>query len=188
MTRILSILFTMLTLGACGLTDDNVLYLLEPSSSQMRVTTSVRSIEVMEVDLPDYANAPEILVKGAGGQLVGDNSNLWADIPSRAIAAAIGRNLSEITSITTATEPWPLEEFPDMRLEVRVDQMIADLSSGFRLTGQYFLTPLGSNFRDQAVRFSITEPIEGQGPSAYSRAASRAILTLSEQMATQLSN
>ena len=188
MNRILSSLIATLALAACGLTGGDTLFLFEPTSSQMRVTTNVRSIEVMEVDLPEYANAPEILVKGVGGAVETGGSNLWADAPSRAIAAALGRNLSEITGATTATEPWPLEQFPDMRLEVRVDQMIADISGGFRLTGQYFLTPMGRDFRDRAVRFSITEPIEGEGPAAYSRAASRAVLTLSEQVATQLSN
>lgn len=188
MTRMISLIFVSIALTACSLTGKNTLYLFEADTSQARVSTNVRSIEIRDVNLPDYASAQEIMVLSEDGKIVSGGKNLWADTPPRAIAAALGRNLSEITGAVTASEPWPLAQYPDIRLVVRVDQMIADASEGFRMSGQYFITPDGRNFRERAVRFSINEPIVGDDYAAYADAASRVVLALSEQIAAQIAN
>jgi uncharacterized protein len=180
----LPILVAALALGACG--GNSAQYLFDPVPTDTRIRTSVQSVVIQDVTVPEYANNQEIAVLGSDGAVRTDSDVLWAEIPSDAISNGIARSLSEITGATVAADPWPLEAIPDMRLEVRIERMIADDAGRFVFAGQYFLSPDGRNFRSATGRFNIVEPMDTNGYPGIARAGSRAVTRLSEQIAAAM--
>ncbi len=176
------LLALLLPLAACGSGNESF-YLLDPAPSELRLASRARSVELREVRLPEYAAAPEIATLGVDGAVRSDTEILWADIPASAIANALTRSLGEITGATVAAEPWPLPGYADMRLEVRIDRMLAGADGRFRLVGQYFLSPDGRNLPARSGRFDIAEPILAEGTPALTEAAGRALTELAETIA-----
>ena len=97
------------------------------------------SVEVRDVSLPTYAAAEEISIQAEDGTLTSSTDVLWADTPERAIALELSRNLARLTDRRIASEPWPFEAFPDARLEVRFEDLLATTAGAFRTRGQYFV-------------------------------------------------
>lgn len=166
----------VLSLAACGGTPD--LYPVRPPEATQQVAIRFGSVELRDVTLPAYAAADEIAVEDEGGRLVTDTDVLWADRPERAVALELTRALVRITGAQVASEPWPFEAFPDARVEVRFENLIAGADGRYRGTGQYFVGVAEargerSGLFDLAVGF---DP-EG-GPQAIARARGQLILDL----------
>lgn len=68
---------------------------------------------------------------------------LCADAPGRAVALELTRNLSRPTGARVASEPWPFEAFPDARLEVRFENLLASATGQYRAASQYFVGVTG---------------------------------------------
>lgn len=148
-------------------------------------TVSIRygTVEVRDVSLPSYAAAEEIQIQRADGALVSSADVLWADAPEREVSLALSRNLAALTNARVANEPWPFDGFPDARVEVRIEDMLAVESGAFRLTGQYFVAPT-SGRGDRSDYFSIVMPYDPEGGiAAIGAARAAALLQLSETIA-----
>lgn len=169
-------------LASCG-SGNEEFYLLDPAPSELRVTSSARSVELRDVRMPEYAGAQEIAVLGEDGAVRSDTSVLWADLPASAVSSALIRALGEITGATIAAEPWPLPGYADMRLEVRIERMLAGADGQFRLSGQFFLAPDGRSLPARSGRFDIAEPVTEEGTPALADAAGRAVTRLAETIA-----
>lgn len=165
-------LVTALLLAACG-GNDTLIAAPEVKVTE-RINTSFRSIEVLEVSLPDYATGDEIALENDGALSL--SNALWADDPTRAVTLGLSRNLTEITSRTVAPEPWPFDRPAAARVDVRVEQLL--VSGGqMRMSGQYFVTDLDGRGRDHAHLFNLSIPIEEV--NAQTAAAGRAQLVAS---------
>ncbi|MEY8828982.1 membrane integrity-associated transporter subunit PqiC [Sedimentitalea sp. XS_ASV28] len=171
-------------LAGCG--ETNARYLLDAPSPAQRVGVRVSTIEVRDVQLPDYASASEIVVQDEAGALLPLSSAIWADDPVRGISLALARNLDAASSATAMTEPWPLAEPPDARVDVRVERMVAQFDGQFRLSGQYAISSPDRVVRERIERFEILRPMADQTPTSVAAATSGALLTLSEQIASRL--
>lgn len=155
MMRRIDTLFAALLLAACG---GNETLITSPEVNVTeRVSTSFRSIEVLEVSLPDYATGDEVALEDDGTLSL--SRTFWADDPTRAVTLGLARNLTEITGKTVAPEPWPFDQDAAARVDVRVEQML--ISSGqMTLSGQYFVTDLDGRGRDHAHLFDLSVPME----------------------------
>ncbi len=126
------------------------------------VTETVRSryagIEVLDVSLPTYASGEEIFTEDASGLLAGSSDVLWADDPTRAITLSLARALAQITGARVAPEPWPFDQYPSVRVDVRVEDM-RTVGAQFTLSGQYFVAPLEGSGRGTARLFSVSAPL-----------------------------
>lgn len=148
-------------------------------------TVSIRfgTVEVRDVSLPSYAAAEEIQIQRADGALVSQADVLWADDPSREVSLALSRNLAALTQARVANEPWPFDGFPDARVEVRIEDMLAVDTGVFRLTGQFFIAPT-SGRGDRSDYFSIVVPYDpAAGIAAIGSARAQALLQLSQIIA-----
>ena len=162
------ILPLILTLAACG--GDATRFLIEPAPVAAPVRLRVSSIELREVVLPGYAEDSQILAEGADGGLRPVKGAEWADGSAQAITAQLARSLDLRSTASVAAEPWPLTDPADVRLEVRIDRMVARANGRFQLSGQYAVASPDGRLRDRLERFDLASPMAGDGPAAIAAA------------------
>jgi len=180
MKPLAALLFATLLSGCSGTPQ---LYSVPAPTVSEKVRTSVRTLELREVSLPSYAAAEEIHIQNADGSITPADNALWADLPVRAVSLELSRNLSEITDARIAAEPWPFEESPQARLEVRLEEFLAGADGVFRASGQYFVATREGN-ADHAHAFRISTPFDpAGGPSAIAQARANTILQLAQMIA-----
>lgn len=172
-------------LSACGLLGREPLRIAVPSpAAEGRVPIGFASIEVLEVQLPAYAEDEEIFAQVAGGALT-DIGAVWADDPSRALTLELARSLGDLTGARAAPDPWPFDESPEARVDVRVAEFAPDLTRNeFVIRGQYFVAALDESGRDRAREFRATAPLPPEpGPAAIAAARAQATAALARQIA-----
>lgn len=151
-----------------------------------RVPVSYRTIAVVEVDLPTYAELEEIAVSGPGGVVETRTDTLWADAPGRAVTLELTRALSQITGAMVAPEPWPFRDPPDAVVDVRVETILAEATGRFRLSGQAFVAPDLPERRGSAKLFDLSVPYDPEGGlPAIAAARARAVTDLATFIARE---
>ncbi len=150
--------------AACGGTDAR--FLIGDAAPQAETRVFVRSIEVREVALPEYAAASEIVAEDADGALRPLTRAVWAGDPVRDVTSALARRLDLRSSAVVATEPWPLSGVPDATLDVRIDEMVARADGTFLLSGQYAIASPDGLVRERLERFSLSVPLNAATLSA----------------------
>lgn len=135
------------------------------------------------MSLPSYAAAEEIHIQDLDGSLSISAGVQWADIPVPAISLELSRNLAELTGARIAAEPWPFDQSAQVRLEVRVEELLASADGTFRASGQYFVS-FYEGQRDKSEFFRLSEPFDPEaGPSAIAAARGRIIMQLARIVA-----
>lgn len=147
---------------------------------------AVRTIEVRNVSLPTYAAASEIVVEQEGGALFVVPKAIWADDPVRGVTGALARTLDLRSTASVASEPWPLAEPADVRLEVRIDRMIAKADGLFELSGQFAISAPDGAMRESVERFTVTAPVADYSPAAVAQATGVAINSLADVILEKL--
>lgn len=173
-----------LTLAGCSANER--FYTVPDVSAEALAPVSIRygSVEVVEVSLPDYAERQQIARREGDGAVAAAKDVLWADLPARGMSLELARHLGRISGAQVASEPWPFNDRAQARLEVRVEQMLAEADGSFRLSGQYFVAPdLGG--RGRSGLFDITVPVAGPGPSQIAAARAQAVAELAGQIARE---
>jgi hypothetical protein len=180
-----SVLLLALALAACG--REPLRIAVPPLQAPDGIAVGFASLEVLEVSLPAYAEGEDIFVQGQGGALSPAAGVSWADDTSRAITLDITRALNDLTRATVAPDPWPYDDPPEARLDIRVEQFAPDLTLGvFVLRGQYFVAAYDGSDRNRARTFTVTAPLPpSAGPAAIAYARSQATLTLARQIAAE---
>ena len=148
-------------LAGCGATSGR--YLIDTPAPTQQVRVPLSTIEVRDVTLPDYVSSAEIMVQSEDGALRPVANAIWADNPVRGFTLMLARNLDTGSNAAAMTEPWPLTEPPHARVEVRVEQMVAQIDGTFRLTGQFAISWCVS--ASAGLTSSSRSAAPGQGPS-----------------------
>ncbi|NJM84651.1 MAG: membrane integrity-associated transporter subunit PqiC, partial [Tabrizicola sp.] len=176
----LAALILSAALAGCG--DNNARFEIAPTVATAEASLRVGSIEVRDVSLPAYAAASEIVAEDADGALRPLEKAVWADDPGRAVTGALARSLDLKSTATVAAEPWPLADDPDLRLDLRIDQMIARANGSFEMTGQYALASPNGTARETIQRFAINVPLVNTAPATVATAAGAAIDRLADEI------
>lgn len=169
-------LIAALLLPGCSAFSTTLRYPVPVVQPAEKVSIRFRSVEVREVSLPEYAQLSEIGSQNPDGAIITDKSLLWADNPVRSVTLELARNLGLITGATVASEPWPFDDFPGARVEVRIEEMLTDRENRFRLTGQYFVATTGGGLNRSRL-FQLAVPITGDGTPAEIAAARGKIIS-----------
>ncbi|MEM9431321.1 MAG: PqiC family protein [Pseudomonadota bacterium] len=176
----------LVALAACS-NDANIeRYPIPLLSTENRIEIAADTVEVRLVSLPLYAESEEVPLLGGDGALRTSADVLWADEPDRALSQALARNLTEITSAVVAVEPWPLEGFPETRIEVRVDALIAPPGGILRFAGAWYAASPGTPGQDRSARFQFSQPLAGDGVPALAEAYAEVTLDLARTIAEGL--
>jgi uncharacterized lipoprotein YmbA len=176
-------LVLMGTLAGCTGSPEVARHLIEPPAPAERLRDRLGQVELREVGLPEYASGQEVSVQSADGTLYSGPGNIWADDPARGITATLASQLVALTGATVIAEPWPLQDQPQRRLEVRMERIVAQNDGTFRMSGQYFLVPVTATGRDIVRSFDISVPMASQEFSAIAAANARAIDLLARRIA-----
>ncbi len=180
MTRGILTVGLILALAACGNADR---FAVRPPAVTEQVRISFGSVEVRDVSLPSYAAADEISMQAEDGTLKSSKTVLWADAPERAVALELSQNLARMTGRRVASEPWPFEELPDARVEIRFSELVASASGEFRTSGQYFVG-VSDGRRERSGLFDLSVGFDPKGgPNAIAAARGQLILDLSTYVA-----
>ncbi|MBM9593449.1 PqiC family protein [Roseitranquillus sediminis] len=171
----------LILLAACSSTLGPVRYEMPLPPPGERVPVNVGALEVRDAQLPLYAELEEIYTEGEGGALVSDTDVLWADDPRRAVTQGLALALARMTTAQVATEPWPLSDLPDARLDVRLDRVLAGADGVFRLSGQYFLSR--DTGAERSDLFDIRVPYEVGSTQAVAAAKGAAVAELARSIA-----
>ncbi|WP_299968759.1 ABC-type transport auxiliary lipoprotein family protein [uncultured Roseobacter sp.] len=160
-------------------------YVVPTPAATDRQSIAFRTVEIREVSLPAYAASDEISLQDEGGRLATVGDGLWADTPERAVSLALARHLAELSGRTVASAPWPLESFPDARLDVRFETLTAEETGTFRARGQYFVA-VGDGRRERAGLFDLAVPFDpAGGAGAIATARGQIILDLARDLAAR---
>ncbi|MCB1333258.1 MAG: membrane integrity-associated transporter subunit PqiC [Roseivivax sp.] len=174
-----------LGLAACS-GDAPIRYAAPDPAPAERVRVPYGSILVREVSLPSHAASEEIAIAGASGELTGNAASLWADEPVRAVTLGLARALTEITGARVAPEPWPFESYPDVAVDVRIEEMLPMDDGTYRVRGMAFVAPAGDKGRDRARSFELSVPYDqASGYSAIAAARSALIAQLAMMVVRQ---
>ncbi|MBM1219561.1 membrane integrity-associated transporter subunit PqiC [Ponticoccus sp. SC2-23] len=183
MKRLIFPTIAFAALAACS-TDPALRYAVPAVPPEESVAISYRSVEVREIILPTYAQLEEIFVETEEGALTSSSALLWADDPSRASTQELTRALAAVTGAQVASEPWPFDSYPQVRVELRVDEFIASRLGAFRLSGQAFIATLDGVGRDRAIDFAISIPLAPDaGPREIAAARGQAMAQLATRIA-----
>lgn len=174
-----------IVVAGCG--DNSPRYLLDMPEPAETVSVRVSSIEVRDVTLPAYAAASEIVLLQDDGAVRPVSNAVWADDPLRSVTQSLARNLDAATTATAAAEPWPLDTPAQVRIDVRIDRMVARPDGKFQMAGQYSIAAPYGAVRETINRFDILQPMADQSPGAIAQANSDALVSLSAEIAQALS-
>ncbi|MEM8774984.1 MAG: ABC-type transport auxiliary lipoprotein family protein [Pseudomonadota bacterium] len=171
-----------LTLVSCGGADP-LLVSIPDTAAPDGVRISYASVELRDVSLPSYASGQDIYIRTGDGTLARQAPVLWADDPEREIALQLSRDLSRITGAQVAAAPWPLSDFPQAQVEVRVADFVAE-AGVFRIRGQYFVaSDIGA---ERSELFDLTHPIPPEsGARGLAIARAGAVAQLAQMIATR---
>lgn len=174
----------VLALAACG--GEPARLSIEPQVSAMETRVSVRSVVVGDISLPEYANASEVVREGETGLVETVPDLIWADVPEDAMANAVVRHLSQITSVPVARAPWPLSSYPDAELTIRAERMLLGADGRLHLSGQFAVRRDEGVWAERIRSFDISVPVLGAELTDLADAHADAWRQLAEQIASQL--
>lgn len=180
----ISLSFCALILASCS--SNPVRYLPDGAGVAAPVRIGARTIELRDVVLPAYGSETAILAEGADGGLKALSGVTWADSSAEGITAELARRLDLRTTAAVASEPWPLTDPADLRLEVRIARMIAGAAGDFRLEGQFAVAAPAGQRREFLERFAISVPLADQSAAAIARSWGQALDQLAGQIAQRL--
>ncbi|MFN3613345.1 MAG: membrane integrity-associated transporter subunit PqiC [Rubrimonas sp.] len=176
-----------LTLGACSGLVPSTMHLLPdppaPGAGSARLDGA--TVAVSRISLPDYAERPEVATLTSASAAVQSTDHIWADPLSRAASQALARALADRGAALALAEPWPLEFYPDLRVDVIADQFIGALNGDVRFSGEFRIAEArGSLLLGQ--RFDLVTPTGGTGYDALAQAHARLVGLLADEIAASL--
>lgn len=175
---------SVLVLAGCG--GQPARLSIEPSASTLQARVAVRSVVVGDISLPEYANASEVVREGESGLVETVPGLIWADVPEDAMANAIVRHLSQITSVPVARAPWPLSSLPDAELTIRAERMLLGADGRLHLSGQFAVRRDEGVWAERIRSFDIAVAVQGTELTDLAEAHADAWQQLAEQIAGQL--
>ena len=170
-------------LSACGGAEGPARYPVPVPAEAAPLRIQATSVEVRDVTLPLYAGLEEIWVLDATGALRSDTEILWADNPRASITQGLASALAARTDKPVAAEPWPFDAYPDVRLDVRFEELMADAGGLLVARGQYFVAPVSGETDPVAELFDLTERFNPEDLNSLAAARGRLVARLAETIA-----
>lgn len=174
-----------LLLGCGGGTTNQYLFDIDEAQGELR--SNARIIEVSRLDLPQHANENEISLRGPDGVIRILKNDLWADSPDQALTELLAAGLDERLTADVVASPWPYDTPADLRVDVKVRELIGDAGSQLNFKGQYFLSSPGGGALAKPVRFEYVLPMNDASPQSLSNAYAQAFAALSNAIASSIS-
>jgi len=183
MKRSCGIVLCLLVLAGCASNAPTRYYVLSPLAGETKVTAeeSCATVGIGPVKLPEYVNRPEIVTRTTPNELVLSYFDLWAEPLNESIPRILAENVSRlICAKEVMLFPWRPSRAPDYRVEVEFVHLDGNLGKTVSLEAWWSVS--SGNVR-VVRRSAYSEPVSGQDYDALVQAESRALVTLSRDIA-----
>ena len=175
-------------LAACGGQPDRLVVPPAPIAAESTPQRAAfATVELRDVSLPLHAQEAEVFIQEEDGFIRPQKGLTWADDPIRKATMDLADALSAMTTATVAAEPWPFENYPAARMEVRFTEFVASRADqAFHARGQYFVSDMGGYGRDRSGRIDVNVPLpEDFGPTEIARATAAALGEVAREISTR---
>jgi uncharacterized protein len=187
--KAVSILALLVTLVGCGTTQSSKFYMLESMSgtrSQERVEALdlTVSIGLGPVTLPDYLDRPQIVTRTQQNMVHLAEFDRWAGPLSSSVSRILAENLMFLLNTDSVVQyPWPASF--DVTYQVLIDCYRFDGVLGDKALLDVQWSVVGKKGRKVLLlkRSTFAEPVGGSSYEALVAAQSRALGSLSREMA-----
>ncbi len=135
----------LLTLSGCASSGENPLryYLIEPIETDMGVA-SEPSVEILDLDIPQYLERFQIATRSDGNQLVFSDNNQWAESLRKNLMRTMATNLSNLLSTADVSTPsHRTGTQPDYRLKIFLQAFERNADGYVQLTARWHLSEEG---------------------------------------------
>jgi uncharacterized protein len=183
----------LLQLTGCASTEPSRYYLLSPvlsgSETQKPTGESCVSLVIGPVRLPEYTNRPQIVTRSSQNELYRAQFDLWAEPLSETFSRVLVENLTQLmctknVSLFLWNTPAPV----DYRVVMEVMRMDGSLGKEAVLEAWWTITS-GKETKVLASRQSrFAEPVKNQSYESLVQAHSRALASLSREVAQAINN
>lgn len=186
-TKTILAIMALPLLAACGGQPDRLVVPPVVTQAAEPQRAAFSSVELRDVSLPLHAQEAEIFVQDEDGLIRPQKGLTWADDPIRTATMDLARGLSQLTTATVAAEPWPFENYPAARMELRLEEFVASRADqSFHARGQYFISDMAGTNRNRSGRVDIAVPLpEDFGPAQIAAARATAMAEIAREIATR---
>jgi uncharacterized lipoprotein YmbA len=187
--RLIPAFLTLLLLVACGTTPPTRFYLLTPEENARgnMVLSSDMVVGVGPVRLADYLGRPQVVRRESGNRLKVEEFERWGGSLETNIGWVVAENLTRILGTeSVVTFPWERAVVPGFQVIIDIRRLDAMPNSESRLTALWRI--LGDDGRKILAiqRADITQKAADASIEALMAAQSRALATMSEQIAAKI--
>lgn len=186
--RTIFVVVVILLIAGCASTEPSRYYLLSSLPSDSGIQPSTRatcvSLSVGPVRLPEYTNRPQIVTRTTQNELLRAQFDLWAEPLSDTFARVLAENLTRLLCTKNVVLfLWNSSVPVDYRIVMEVIRIDGSLGKEASLDVWWTISS-GKETKVLASKQSkFTEPVKSQSYEAFVQAHSRAIASLSIEIA-----
>jgi hypothetical protein len=173
-------------LAGCATTPPSRFYILSPVTADAATQPAgpATAIGVGPVDLPKYLNRPQIAVRSGANELFYDETQRWAETLQDNVTAVLTENLSRLVPTDrVAVFPWGRTTTIDYQVEAQISRFDADANGNVVLSANWKLYREHNREVVAQKKSTFTEPVDGAGYTDIVAAQSRALASLSREIA-----
>lgn len=186
---IISIVLLIGLAGCGGLGGAPVkLYVLGDAAAPIAATAAAvgrPSLELRTVQMPDYLDNQDILIRGAANEVVASPTGRWAERLSVGVTRALAGDLAaRLPGYVILSAPPAFGATPQ-QIHVDLDAFDARLDGRVYLSARWSITTPGDDLLASA-RVALVEPTESQADGAIAAAMSRILHRLADAIAASV--
>ena len=173
-------------LAGCATTPPSKFYILDPVKTGAAALPAgpATAVGVGPVELPKYLDRPQIAVRSGANELIYDETHRWAEALQDNATAVLAENLSRLVPTDRVSVfPWGRTISIEYRVVAEISRFDADTNGNVVLSASWKL------YREQGMevlaqnKTVFTEPVDGTGYTDIVAAQSRALASLSREIA-----
>jgi uncharacterized lipoprotein YmbA len=173
-------------LAGCASTPPSRFYILSPvtAGAAAQPAGPATAIGVGPVELPNYLDRPQIAVRTGANELRFSETHRWAEVLQEHVTGVLAENLARLVPTDeVALFPWGRTVTIDFQVTVEVSRFDADESGNVVLSALWMLYREPNREVVVEKRTEVTEPVGDAGYPEIVAAQSRALGSLSRQIA-----
>jgi len=179
--------------GGCRSKTPVSFYTLSPISVSEEIGVTSENAPIIGVGpllFPDYLNRLQVVTRPNPGRVHFSEFNRWAGFLDKEFLKTVAENLSLLLGTPQVrVYPWGGVTEPEYRVALDVKQFEGNPGESVRLNVVWTLRFLENDAPGQIIRRSIiVEPVSGDGYDLFISAHSRAVETLSREIADTIRN
>jgi uncharacterized lipoprotein YmbA len=183
-----AVLLALLPLaGGCvgaGTVQPTRLYLLEPLPRPLAAGAAGPTVGVGPVTLPDYADRPQLVTRSAPNELELAPFARWGAPVAEQVAGVLAENLAALLGgDQVRVRSWRVPEELAYRVTVAVERFESDRAGNAVVWARWSVLRRGGAEAVANRRSDIAEPAQGSDDASRAAAYSRALQTLSREIA-----